>query len=223
MTRRRFGHAPGTGAGLTTPVRSPWCEPLGNASGPGGTVPRRPAPGAASPFSARGAGPVKRVVRAGSGPATRRSPYGSPSPPTAPAGFETRRPWTRRPTGSVRPGRVAGVPNEREGLTTCGCASASHRPRGTSAASTRPTPCCRSCRPSGRTTTTAPEPSSPASIAWARRPSPPSPRVQAALARPHRYGQRRTGSVALGLGIQDTCRNITARLRAHPLQPRTCP
>ncbi|MFJ3095380.1 hypothetical protein [Streptomyces hydrogenans] len=49
------------------------------------------------------------------------------------------------------------------------------------------------------------------------------PRVQAALARPHRYGQRRTGSVALDLGIQDTCRNITARLRALPLQPRTCP
>ncbi|MEW5629954.1 hypothetical protein AB1388_25815 [Streptomyces hydrogenans] len=48
------------------------------------------------------------------------------------------------------------------------------------------------------------------------------PRVQVALARPHRYGQRRTGSVALDLGIQDTCRNITARLRALPLQPRTC-
>ncbi|MGW5001437.1 HEAT repeat domain-containing protein [Streptomyces hydrogenans] len=42
------------------------------------------------------------------------------------------------------------------------------------------------------------------------------PRIQAALTRPHRYGQRWTGSVARDLEIQDTCRNILARLRDLP-------
>lgn len=115
---------PAPGRGSRHRSGAPGASSWGTRQAQVGRCPGGPAPGAASPFSARGAGPVKRVVRAGSGPAARRSPYGIPSPPTAPAGFETRRPWTRRPTGSVRPGRVAGVPNERESLTTCGCASA---------------------------------------------------------------------------------------------------
>ncbi|MGW4725374.1 HEAT repeat domain-containing protein [Streptomyces sp. NPDC004291] len=41
------------------------------------------------------------------------------------------------------------------------------------------------------------------------------PQVHAALDRPHRYGQRWTGSVALDLETEHTCRTILVRLKDH--------